>query len=453
VDSSNTGTLGVAGYTTLASNLTVGSGLGGAGTNTLIRLNQFVANTSWSYLCSTDVLGDVSLAANCYTSNGSWYRVNFAGGFSFVSARQGSIKFWVGAPGAISGSGTTDASLTAIMNLSTSGMTVTNTSNTGTLGVAGATTLNTLNVTGLTTLVNSSNTGTLGVAGATTLNTLNVTGLTTLVNSSNTGTMGVAGVITASRYQTNGGNMNARTGGVYNRGADAASSAYHSINWIPGDYTAGAAWNTYDTTIQAACGILCSGQTGQARIEFFLVDSPVQGNAPTRVGYFNSSGFNANAKNFSIEHPVVSSCTLVHASIEGPRYDLIYRNRKQLVNGSAEVDIEKESTANGSKMSPGTFDALCTNADVFLQNNDTFDRIKGYVSSHMLFIECENSNSSAFINWMIIAERHDSHLVNAGTTDASGFLILEHYISTISSIAEISSISSINLDTLSTVST
>jgi len=131
------------------------------------------------------------------------------------------------------------------------------------------------------------------------------------------------------------------------------------------------------------------------------------------------------SKNFKIPHPVLSNTTLTHASIEGPRYDLIYRNRKQLVNGMAEVDIEKESTSNGTTMSAGTFDALATNADVFLQNNDTFDRVKGYVSSHMLFIECENSNSSAFINWMVVAERHDPHVIDSEVTDASGFLVLE----------------------------
>ena len=158
--------------------------------------------------------------------------------------------------------------------------------------------------------------------------------------------------------------------------------------------------------------------------------------------------FTAASKNFRIPHPVLSNTTLTHASIEGPRYDLIYRNRKQLVNGSAEVDIEKECTSNGATMTAGTFDALAMNADVFLQNNDTFDRVKGYVSSHMLFIECENSNSSASINWMVVAERHDPHVIDAAVTDASGFLILENYISTISTI----DVSSINVD-ISTIST
>ena len=279
--------------------------------------------------------------------------------------------------------------------------------------------------------------------------TVSITYDGTGVNGSTRGNMTVSGNITANRYEANGGNMTARTGGVYNRGNDNYSSCYQSINWIPGNYAFGVNWNIYDTVDQGAAGIVCGAQVNNAIIEFWLINNPSGSNPPIRKGYFNNDGFFATSKNFSIEHPTVSSCTLVHASIEGPRYDLIYRNRKQLVDGSAEVDIEKESTANGSAMTPGTFDALATNADVFLQNNDTFDRVKGYVSSHMLFIQCENSNSSAFINWMVVAERHDKHLINSGITDASGFLILEHYVSTISSL----SMSRPNLDEVSTLST
>jgi hypothetical protein len=147
-----------------------------------------------------------------------------------------------------------------------------------------------------------------------------------------------------------------------------------------------------------------------------------------------SGAITGGSKAFYIDHPVVSSCKLAHISVEAPRADLIYRNRKQLINGTVEVDLETECTYNGSKMSPGTFDALATNAQVFLQNNETFDRVKGYVSSHMLFITCENVESSVFIDWMVVAERHDQNLVSDSSrlTDSNGFLILEHYLSTMS---------------------
>ena len=129
---------------------------------------------------------------------------------------------------------------------------------------------------------------------------------------------------------------------------------------------------------------------------------------------------------FTIDHPVVPSTILVHSFIEGPRCDLIYRNRKQLSNGYAEIDIEKECTANDSTMTPGTFEALCTNPQTFLQNNETFDRVKGYVSSHMLFITCENPESTAMIDWQVIAERHDPFIKKWNMTDSNGLLILEH---------------------------
>jgi hypothetical protein len=129
---------------------------------------------------------------------------------------------------------------------------------------------------------------------------------------------------------------------------------------------------------------------------------------------------------FTIDHPVVPSTILVHSFIEGPRCDLIYRNRKQLSNGYAEIDIEKECTANDSTMSPGTFEALCTNPQTFLQNNETFDRVKGYVSSHILFITCENPESTAMIDWQVIAERHDPFIKKWDMTDSNGLLIVEH---------------------------
>ena len=457
-NTSNTGTLGVAGYTTLASNVTIGSGLGGVGTtNTLIRLNQFVANTNWAYLCSTDGLGDVSLGANCYTSNGSWYRVNYAGGFSFVSARQGSIKFWCGAPGAISEPGNTDTSLTAIMSLNTGGLTVTNTSNTGTLGVAGNVTI------GSNSLITGSLSNTGGFAGRfvvsqwikstdEVLRLFCLNNGTTYFGSANDWTFQSSNV---DRVTINSAGSITANGGI------TASGNSGSITVLG---TNGGAGGQTVTTCLTGGGVTIG--------KFFSDEGPyIYGNPKLALQSANGTivivannllvggSITGNSKNFRIDHPIVSSCTLVHASIEGPRYDLIYRNRKQLVNGSAEVDIEKESTANGSIMTPGTFDLLATNSQVFLQNNDSFDRVKGYVSSHMLFIECENSNSSVFIDWMVTAERHDSHLVNSDITDASGFLILEHYVSTISSISTISSvlglssISSINLDTVSTVST
>ena len=117
---SNTGTLGLSGQPTIGgTNGTDGSG------NTFIRLNQNLSQQNWSYICSTNGLNDVSLTANCYISNATVYAQNTAGAYSFVSARQGQIKFWCGANASITGVGTADSNLTASMLLNTTGLNVT----------------------------------------------------------------------------------------------------------------------------------------------------------------------------------------------------------------------------------------------------------------------------------------------------------------------------------------
>ena len=139
-----------------------------------------------------------------------------------------------------------------------------------------------------------------------------------------------------------------------------------------------------------------------------------------------SGALSKGSGSFEINHPILPSTTLVHSFIEGPRCDLIYRGRKQLSSGMTTIDLESESTANGSKMTPGTFEALCTNPQVYLQNNETYDRVKGHVSANILMITSENSNSSTYIDWMVIAERCDPFIKTWNRTDSNGLLVLEH---------------------------
>ena len=91
--------------------------------------------------------------------------------------------------------------------------------------------------------------------------------------------------IFAKRYEANGGNMTARTGAMYDYRNDAHSSSYQSINWIPNNNNG----NTYDTTSQGACGIICSAQVNNARIEFCVTKNPASF-APIRIGYFDVDG-------------------------------------------------------------------------------------------------------------------------------------------------------------------
>ena len=131
---------------------------------------------------------------------------------------------------------------------------------------------------------------------------------------------------------------------------------------------------------------------------------------------------------FDIAHPVLPEPKrLCHSFIEGPRCDLIYRGSVRLVNGQATVNIDSDCTSNAAHaMTQGTFEALCANPVCFLQNDDTFDRVKGKVQGSELAIVCENADSTATINWMVVAERKDPFIKQWDRTDPNGFLIPEY---------------------------
>ena len=132
---------------------------------------------------------------------------------------------------------------------------------------------------------------------------------------------------------------------------------------------------------------------------------------------------------FDIDHPLYPSTDkrLVHSFIEGPRCDLIYRGKTTLVNGSAVVDINKECTHSPEcAMEDGTFEALCANPQIFLQNNQSFDRVIGSVTGATLTITCENSSATTVIEWMVIAERIDPFIKKWDRTNSDGFLITQY---------------------------
>ena len=132
------------------------------------------------------------------------------------------------------------------------------------------------------------------------------------------------------------------------------------------------------------------------------------------------------AKNFKIDHPVLADKKLVHASIEGPRCDLVYRGSVKLQNGTSTIDIERDCVSNPEcAMSPGTFDALCRNVAFYLQNQDSFDRVRGSVSGATLTIVCENEQSCDTVYWMVVGERNDYAIRHSDTTNSDGYLVTE----------------------------
>ena len=131
---------------------------------------------------------------------------------------------------------------------------------------------------------------------------------------------------------------------------------------------------------------------------------------------------------FDIQHPLKSnkSNRLVHSFVEGPRCDLIYRNTVQLVNGSATVDINMHSVeSQDCAMTPGTFEALCKNIDLFLQNKTGYARLKGSVVGSILTIECEE-NTNDTVSWMVVGERQDQFIKEWNRTNTNGSLVTEY---------------------------
>ena len=136
----------------------------------------------------------------------------------------------------------------------------------------------------------------------------------------------------------------------------------------------------------------------------------VQGKSTFLSGLAVSGSFSATTKQFQITHPLNEKKWLYHTSVESPRADLIYRGILQLENGSGSVGID-----SSSRMTIGTFDILTKERQLFLQNNDSFDRVMGKIESGSLYVISENTNATASINWLVTAERNDIELQKSNT--------------------------------------
>jgi len=130
-----------------------------------------------------------------------------------------------------------------------------------------------------------------------------------------------------------------------------------------------------------------------------------------------------NSGTFKIDHPTKEDKTLYHGFVEAPRYDLIYRGVVHLKNGSAEINIDKESN-----MSEGTFDALCQNTVVHSLNNlDGFNRVRSLeIRDGKFIILCEDKQSEDRIAWLVVGERKDKHIKGINLTNDEGVLKPEH---------------------------
>jgi hypothetical protein len=126
---------------------------------------------------------------------------------------------------------------------------------------------------------------------------------------------------------------------------------------------------------------------------------------------------------FRIDHPLPekeATHQLVHSFIEGPQVDLIYRGKVALVNGAAQINIDEKFG-----MTAGTFVALCRDTQCFTTNEQGWHHVRGSVAGAVLTIECEDATCSDTVSWMVIAERHDKHIMGTDWTDENGKVILE----------------------------
>jgi len=129
---------------------------------------------------------------------------------------------------------------------------------------------------------------------------------------------------------------------------------------------------------------------------------------------------------FRIKHPLASKKNthqLVHSFIEGPQADLIYSGGVTLVDGKATINIDEAAT-----MTEGTFEALNRNIRVFTSNETSWDNVRGKVVGNILTIECQNTESTDEISWMVIGERQDEHIMDTEWTDENGKVIVEPLI-------------------------
>ena len=147
--------------------------------------------------------------------------------------------------------------------------------------------------------------------------------------------------------------------------------------------------------------------------------------------YFRSNGdayhlgtLTKGSGTFRIPHPLpalTETKDLVHSFVEGPRPDLIYRNKVALVNGTATVNMD-ESVG----LTPGTWELLCRDPQVFVTNNQGWTQVRATVTeAGVISIEAQDSSCTDTIDWMVVAERQDAKIKEANWTDDDGKTILE----------------------------
>jgi hypothetical protein len=220
--------------------------------------------------------------------------------------------------------------------------------------------------------------------------------------------------------------LNTRASDSFN--GDGGNTIYsRSINLQSGDLT----WTgnrNYGARIYIGGGYSVNAANNHGNIVFYT--SNAERMRINSAGNVSITGtLSKGGGTFDITHPLYpdTSKRLVHSFIEGPRCDLIYRGKTTLINGTAIVDINKECTHSPEcAMDDGTFEALCDNAECFLQNKTGFTRVIGVITGGILTITAESENATDTIVWMVVAERKDPFIKKWDRTNPDGYLITQY---------------------------
>ena len=205
-------------------------------------------------------------------------------------------------------------------------------------------------------------------------------------------------------------------------------------NDLPGSSGAGggAFWRWYTNSLQRFSIGTTNGLGGvgtdalfygQSGVGFYFYPNGALALSVSSSGVAVAGALSKGSGSFRIEHPLPSKSAthqLVHSFIEGPKCDLIYRGKVDLVDGKASVNIDTDST-----MTEGTFEALCTTVQCFTSNESGWGAIRGKVIGNILTIEAQDSTSTDNVSWMVIGERKDKHILDTDWTDSNGRPIVE----------------------------
>ena len=126
---------------------------------------------------------------------------------------------------------------------------------------------------------------------------------------------------------------------------------------------------------------------------------------------------------FKIDHvlpSMESTHDLYHSFVESSEAMLIYRGTTELENGTATVQMDEQIG-----LTAGTFELLVRDTQVYTTNETSWDRVRGSIDGSTLTIECEDSNCSDVISWLVVGERMDKHMMETSWTDDDGRPILE----------------------------